>query len=163
MPVHRPLAEHTGESLGVQYLFDQTGMAMTILPDPDQLDDYIDEGFKDTDISQVTAQFNEEISTFSVSVDEEESDVDEVSTHTCVLYNYLMGQITDTRAYMYMYRALKSKSQESLWTIKDILDRTRLMPWLMLSRLSIKASQVESIKKLYQNLMEFDKHPLQFS
>ena len=74
MPVHRPLAEYTGESLGVQYLFDeytgeslgvqylfdQTGMAMTTLPDPNQLDDDIDEGFEDTGVSQETAQFNEE-------------------------------------------------------------------------------------------------------
>lgn len=79
VPVHQPLAEYTGESLGVQYLFDQTGMAMTTLPDPNQLDDDIDEGFEDTGVSQETAQFNEEISTFSLSVDEEESDVDEVS------------------------------------------------------------------------------------
>ena len=34
---------------------------------------------------------------------------------------------------------------------------------LSLKGLSIKATQVENIKQLYQNLMEFDKRPLQFS
>ena len=65
-----------------------------------------------------------------------------------------------------MYRALKSKSQESVdykgypgWDKTDALARALLS----LKGLSIKASQVESIKKLYQNLMEFDKRPLQFS
>ena len=85
VPVQRPLAKYTGESLGVQYLFDQTGMAMASLPDPNQLDDDIDEGLEDTDIPQETAQFNEDISTFFVSVDEEETDIDEVSTHTRVI------------------------------------------------------------------------------
>ena len=80
MPVHRPLAKHTGESLCVQYLFNQTGMVMTTPPDPNQLDESIDEGFEETEIPQETAEFNEEISTFSVSVDEEESDI-----HVCVL------------------------------------------------------------------------------
>ena len=34
---------------------------------------------------------------------------------------------------------------------------------LALKGLSIKASEVENIKQLYQNLMEFDKCPLQYS
>ena len=85
VPVHRPLTKYTGESLGVQYLFDHTGMAMASLPDPNQLDNDIDKGLEDTDISQGTAQFNEDISTFSVSVDEEETDIDEVSTRTRVI------------------------------------------------------------------------------
>lgn len=34
---------------------------------------------------------------------------------------------------------------------------------LSLKGLSVKASQVESIKRLYDNLTEFDKRPLQFS
>ena len=40
------------------------------------------------------------------------------------------------------------------------------MPWLTLfslKGLSIKASQVESIKQLHDNLMEFDKCPLKFA
>ena len=109
MPVHHLLAKYTGESFGVQYLFDQTGMAIASLPDPNQLNDDIDEGLEDTDIPQETAQFNEDISTISVSVDEEETDIDEVSTHTHICYNCLMCKITHT--YLYMYRALKSKSQ----------------------------------------------------
>ena len=84
VPVHWPLAEHTVNSHGVQYLFDQTGMVVTTLPDPNQLDDDINEEFEDTDISQQTAQLNEEIGTFSVLVDEEESEVDKISTYTCV-------------------------------------------------------------------------------
>ena len=51
MPVHQPLAKYTGESLGLQYRFDQTGMAMTTLPNPNQLDENIDEGFDDTNFS----------------------------------------------------------------------------------------------------------------
>ena len=100
MPVHRPLAKYTGESLGMQYLFDQTGMAMTPLPDPNQLDKDVDEGFEDTECFQETAQFNEEIGTFAVSVDEEESDIEEVSicnflialkNYCCVLIHIITG------------------------------------------------------------------------
>ena len=55
MPVHRSLAEHTVKPHGVQYLFDQTGMVVITLPDPNQLDDDVNEEFEDTDISQQTA------------------------------------------------------------------------------------------------------------
>ena len=52
MPLHRPLAKYTGESLGMQYLFDQTGLAMIPLPDPNQLDEDVDEGLKTLSLSR---------------------------------------------------------------------------------------------------------------
>ena len=51
MPVHQPLAKYTGESLGLLYRFDQTELAMTTLPNPNQLDEDIDKGFDDANFS----------------------------------------------------------------------------------------------------------------
>lgn len=85
-PLYSPPAAYTGELLGVEYLFHQTGK--TFQPkDEDELVDQIDEGFGDVDddnygeTSTVTP-FSEDLTTFALPSDEE-SQRGEVSKKRC--------------------------------------------------------------------------------
>ena len=80
-PLYNTPAAYTGELLGVEYLFHQTGEPFHP-KDDDELIDQIDEGFGDVDDdfseAPTHAPFNEDMATFSLP-SEEDSDTDEVS------------------------------------------------------------------------------------
>ena len=78
-PLYSPPAQYTGELLGVQYLFYQTGRML--FTDGEEMEKDINEGFgdiKDTSESlQPECQFDKDLCTFSLPTEEEENDSDE--------------------------------------------------------------------------------------
>lgn len=79
-PLYRPPAQYTGELLGVQYLYHQTGRML--LTEGEEMEKEIDEGFGDIeDYTQESlepeCQLDEDLQTFSLLAEEDEDDRDE--------------------------------------------------------------------------------------
>jgi hypothetical protein len=79
-PLHRPPAKYTGELLGVQYLYHQTGKVL--LTEGEEVEKEIDEGFGDIEDCtpeslQPQCQLQEDLGTFSLPTEEDENESDE--------------------------------------------------------------------------------------
>lgn len=81
LPYHQPPVEYTGEKFGVEYLYHQSGIQLSLpsKQDEQEEDDMIDEGIGDECMYLPTSQdagngFSEDVSTFAPVYAESEDD-----------------------------------------------------------------------------------------
>lgn len=170
---HQLPSKYTGELVGVEYLYHQSGG--TFATKSEDLDKEIDEGFGDIDDQSpdlTPVSTDPEMAT--VTLPSEESDVEEVTitsynvhTHTC------MHAYTCTCTHTYIHTLLKEENEPEMDTVgEESTDSRGISGWdrveklaralVSLSGLSVSTSEAKEIERLYDDLLDYDKRPLVF-
>lgn len=147
-PNYRAPAIYTGELIGIEYLYAETGMADTFTVDVDR---DIDEGIEDVELSDLSQS----------SADNEP--VDPEMDLACLAFTHPQGDDDSdpNTSYEEDIDDQTSLDYKSLpgWDKVDRLAATLVKS----ESLSVTEKEAEEIVKLYDNLAEYDKKPLTYS
>lgn len=162
-PGYRPPAKYTGELLGVQYLYHQTGQLLLL--EGDEAEKEIDEGFGDVEECTPESQLpesecQEDLGTFSLPTEEDENESDEqviLSIHTQYSPSLIILLIQDDLEVDGTDVAVDYVGIPG-WNKVDALAEALVE----LRGLSVTSTEIDKIKCLYDNLSDYDKAPLTY-
>ena len=98
LPHHQPPVQYTGEKFGVEYLYEQSGLQLSLpskQEEEQEEEDTVDEGIEDERMYLFSSQsvgdeFSEDVSTFAPIYEETEEDEDEEVRIYCTYVGHTM-------------------------------------------------------------------------
>ena len=161
----------TGEMLGMKYLYAQSGIVLA--EKEEEVNQMIDEGIVADDDSAILEEEIEDPLDSIIARDHGETQQEEVNIEVCLMVLtsitqslFLFPVIIDNVSFIFVQEELEEKDNQEAVDSKGLpgWDRVDKLAEALINMegLFVTNTKAEKVKRLYDNLLDYDKQPLKY-